>query len=148
MSSYHQLLYHIIFRTKNSCDSLSQYHIKSLFAYIHGICKHKECYLFRINGTENHIHMLCDIHPSIAIADFMRDMKSSTSIWMKKSGLFPQFDGWADGYAALTYGWRDKDMIINYIKGQQEHHRKITFEEELRKVLQEQGVEINEAYFP
>ena len=43
-------------------------------------------------------------------------MKTSSSIWLKQAGKFSGFKGWADGYAALTYGWKDKEMIINYIK--------------------------------
>ena len=97
---------------------------------------------------EDHLHILCDLHPSIALADYMRDIKTSSSIWLKQSGKFPEFKGWADGYAALTYGWRDKDRIANYIKNQQEHHKKETFENELRILLKEQGIEVNEKYFP
>jgi putative transposase len=97
---------------------------------------------------EDHIHILCELHPSIALADFMRDIKTSTSVWLKQSGKFPKFRGWSVGYAALTYGWRDKDKIVNYIKNQQVHHRKVDFEGELRKLLKEQGIEFDERYFP
>jgi putative transposase len=54
----------------------------------------------------------------------------------------------SDEFAALTYCWRDKDKIINYIKKQQEHHKRETFEEELRRIFKEQGIVINEKYFP
>ena len=101
-----------------------------------------------MNGTEDHIHILCDLHPNIALADYMRDIKTSSSMWLKQSGKFNTFEGWADGYAAFTYAWRDKEMIVNYIKNQLEHHKKVSFEEELRKLLKEQGIEVNESYFP
>lgn len=78
----------------------------------------------------------------------MRDVKSSTSKWLKQSGQFPDFHGWAEGYAALTYAWRDKDKIVEYIKNQQEHHKKTSFEEELRELLREGGIEVNEDFFP
>jgi putative transposase len=78
----------------------------------------------------------------------VRDIKTSSSIWLKQSGKFSDFTGWADGYAALTYGWRDKMMIVNYIKNQQEHHKKESYEDELRRLLQEQGIKVNEKYFP
>ena len=67
---------------------------------------------------------------------------------MKQSGKFPAFEGWADGYAGLTYSWRDKEKIINYIKNQQEHHKVRSFEDELRVTLKENGIDINELYFP
>ena len=96
---------------------------------------------------EDHIHILSDLHPSITLADYLRDMKTASSIWLKESGKFPQFNGWADGYAAFTYAYSDKETVINYIKNQREHHKATTFEEELRKLLIEHGVEINEKFF-
>lgn len=148
MSSYRQILYHIVFRTKDSKNTLARKNIKELYAYINGIIKNKKCYLYRINGTENHIHILCDLHPSIALADFLRDVKASSSLWLKQSMNFPAFMGWAEGYAALTKSYCDKDMIINYIKNQQDHHHKVRFEEEYRKLLDEAGIRIDERYFP
>ena len=148
MSSYRQILYHLIFRTKNSVKVLNPVNSHELFAYTAGIIKNKHSFLYRINGFENHIHMLCDLHPTIALADFMRDLKISTSIWAKQSGKFSGFDGWAEGYAALTYSWKEKDVLVSYIKNQQEHHKHLSFEEELREILLVHGVKIDEKYFP
>jgi REP element-mobilizing transposase RayT len=148
MSSYRQILYHIVFRTKDSQKTLEPEHSRELYAYLMGIIKKKNGILYRINGMEDHIHILCDLHPSIALADLLRDMKTASSIWLKQSELFPKFQGWADGYAAFTYAWNDKDIIINYIKHQREHHKKESFSDELRRILKEQGIEVNEKYFP
>jgi putative transposase len=148
MSSYRQILFHIVFRTKNGKKTVTQDHVKELYAYIVGIIKNKKCYLYRINGMEDHLHLLCDLHPTIALADFIRDLKSSSSIWLKQSGKFSKFEGWADGYAAFSYAWKDKETIINYIKNQQEHHKKESFEDELRRLLKEHGIEVDENYFP
>jgi len=148
MSSYRQILYHLVFRTKDSRKTLVKEHSKELYAYLMGFIKNKNCFLYRINGMEDHLHILCDLHPTIALADFMRDIKTSSSIWLKKSGKFPEFEGWADGYAALTYSWTDKEMIIDYIKNQQEHHKVESFEDELRRLLKEFGIEVDEKYFP
>ena len=148
MSSYRQILYHIVFRTKSGKKTLTQEHIKELYAYMLGTIKNKNCFLYRINGMEDHIHILSDLHPSIALADYMRDIKTASSLWLKQHEKFPAFEGWADGYAALTYAWRDKDLIVNYIKNQQEHHKKETFEEEYRKFLEAHGITIDERYFP
>ena len=91
---------------------------------------------------------MSDLHPGIALADLMRDLKSSTSVWLKQQKEFKSFDGWADGYAALTYSYREKDKLINYIKNQQSHHKKESFEEELRRILESQGIEIDDRFFP
>jgi REP element-mobilizing transposase RayT len=136
MSSYRQILYHIVFRTKNSKKSLPHGNIRELLAYIAGTIKNKNCFLYRINGMEEHIHLLSDLHPGVALADYIRDIKTSSSLWLKQNRSFHDFDGWADGYAAVTYAYRDRDMIINYIKNQQEHHKKESFEEEYRKLLE------------
>ena len=148
MSSYRQILYHLIFRTKDSQKTLNPVHARELFAYIMGFINNKNCFLYRINGMEEHVHILCDLHPTIALADFLRDMKTSSSIWLKQTGKFPLFKGWADGYAALTYAWSDKDRIVNYIKNQQEHHKDESFEDELRRILLEHGVKVDNRFFP
>ena len=148
MSSYRQIIYHLVFRTKNSRKTIVPAHSKELYAYIMGIIRNKNCFLYRINGMEDHLHILCDLHPSIALADYMRAIKTSSSIWLKQSGKFPDFNGWAEGYAALTYGWKDKEMIARYIKNQPEHHKKELFENELRRLLEEYGINVDEKYFP
>ena len=102
MSSYHQLMYHIVIRTKDNRRTIDTNQSRHLFAYIGGIIKNKNCHLYRINGIEDHLHILTDIHPSIALADFIRDLKVSTSIGMKNCGFFPSFEGWSEKYGAFT----------------------------------------------
>ena len=93
MSSYRQHLYHLVIRTKGGLPTINQDNAVQLYAYVSGIIKNKNSHLYRINGIENHIHILTDLHPSIAPADFMRVLKVSTSLWMKNSGLFLKFHG-------------------------------------------------------
>ena len=148
MSSYRQHLYHLVFRTKHSMPTIKQDHANELYAYITGIIKNKNSHLYRINGVENHLHILTDMHPSIAPADFMREVKASSSLWMKNSMLFPSFIGWEEGYGSFTCSYKDLIRLIEYIKTQEEHHKKITFEEEYRKILLESGITPDEKYFP
>jgi putative transposase len=148
MSSYRQILYQVILRTKDCKKTLTQTHIKELYAYIMGIIKNKNCVLYRINGLEDHIHFLSDLHPTLALANYVKDIKVASSLWIKQSEKFQNFTGWADGYAALTYAWHDKDVIVNYIINQQEHHKKESFAEEYKKLLGEHGIIIDERFFP
>jgi len=148
MSSYRQHLYHIVFRTKGSFPTIRQDHVNDLYAYITGIIKHKNSHLYRLNGVENHLHILTDMNPSIAPIDFIKDIKVSTSIWMKSSNFFPAFKGWAVGYGSFTCSYKDIDRIIDYIKNQQEHHKIISFEEEYKNLLFEYGIIPDEKYFP
>ncbi len=148
MSSYHQLMYHIVIRTKDNRRTIDTNQSRHLFAYIGGIIKNKNCHLYRINGIEDHLHILTDIHPSIALADFIRDLKVSTSMWMKNCGFFPSFEGWSEKYGAFTCSYLDAGKIIEYIKNQQEHHKEVTFLDEYRRLLIESGISIEEKYFP
>jgi REP element-mobilizing transposase RayT len=148
MSSYRQHLYHLVFRTKYNLLTIKQDHVNELYAYITGIIKHKNSHLYRINGIENHLHILTDMHPSIALADFLRDIKASSSFWMKNTKLFPSFTGWEEGYGSFTCSYRDVNMLIEYIKNQQEHHKTVTFEDEYRELLLEAGIIPDERFFP
>ena len=67
---------------------------------------------------------------------------------MKSSGLFPSFKGWAEGYGSFTCSYKDLDRLVEYIKNQTEHHKKITFEEEYRILLLECGITPDEKFFP
>jgi REP element-mobilizing transposase RayT len=146
MSSYRQIIYHIVFGTKYRKPVINPNHKKDLYKYIWGIIKNKKCMLYQINGVDDHIHILTDLHPNVALADFVKDIKVASSIWMKESGYFPGFVGWAEGYGAFTYAYRDKKMIIKYIKNQEEHHRKVSFRKEYVRFLKEFGVDYDERY--
>jgi REP element-mobilizing transposase RayT len=146
MNSYRQILYHITFCTYQREDTLPLEHHDELYRYIWGIIKKRNCVLHRINGTENHIHILSDLHPTIALADYIKEIKTASNRWMKESGNFPDFISWAEGYCALTYSYRDKEMLVNYIKKQKEHHQVTGFEDEYRTLLHEAGIEADERY--
>jgi REP element-mobilizing transposase RayT len=148
MSSYRQLLYHLVFRTKDSSPTIKQDNVDQLYAYISGIIKNKNSHLYRINGIDNHLHIITDVHPSFALADFMREVKASSSLWMKNSGLFPAFIGWAEGYGSFTCSYLDLGRLIDYVKNQREHHRKKSFEDEYKSLLIDSGIKIDERFFP
>jgi REP element-mobilizing transposase RayT len=112
-----------------------------------GIIENKKSKLYRIGGTENHIHLLIDMHPTFALSDLMRDIKEHSSKWLARNPNFPDFEGWAVSFAGFTYSLNDKQTIIDYIKNQKEHHKTISFEEEYRRFLIDNGIEIDERYF-
>lgn len=145
--SYTQLLYHIVFRTKKSKNTIPEQHEKELYAYIMGIINNKKSKLYRIGGMPNHIHLLVDIHPTIAVSDFMKELKEYLSKWLSPNPNFPDFEGWAVSFAGFTYSAKEKQIIIDYIKNQKEHHKKVSFEEEYRQFLIENGINIDERYF-
>jgi len=146
--SYVKLIYHLVFRTKDSRPAIVEAHEDELYKYIWGICKRKGCFLHRIGGMPDHIHMLLEIPPTLAVADFMRDMKTSSHQFLKgNKETFPLFNGWGKSYCALSYSQQDKDMIKEYIIKQKEHHHKVPFTDEIRRLLDECGVVYDKGNF-
>ena len=141
------MLYHVVFCTKYRKNAISATHEKELYAYIMGIINNKKSKLYRIGGTENHLHLLIDIHPTFALSDFMRELKEHSSKWLGQNPNFPDFESWAVSFAAFTYNVNEKQTIIDYIKNQKEHHKTVSFEDEYRQLLIDNGIEINEEYF-
>lgn len=119
---------------------------ENLYRYIWGILKNKKCTLYRLNGTENHIHIATHVHPSVSVSSLVKDIKVSSSIWLKEQRIFPNFIGWQEGYGAFTYHTNQKDILVNYIKKQREHHRVKTFRDEFMDLLKEHGIEYDEKY--
>jgi REP element-mobilizing transposase RayT len=147
MSTYTQILYQIVFSTKNRKHSLEKENQKELYKYIWGVLKNKNCHLYQIGGVTDHIHILTHLHPNISLSSLVKDIKLSSSELIKKNNLFVNFSGWQEGYGAFTYSIKEKDNLIKYIKAQEEHHKTKTFEDELKQLIIEHGIEFDERYF-
>ena len=146
MSSYQQIHYQIVFSTKYRRATLSAPHSQSLYQYIGGVARNCKAQLLRVNGIEDHIHIFSSLPPVLSLADYVKTVKVSSSIWMKESGLFPLFEGWQEGYGAFTYSVEHANRIIEYIKNQREHHKSESFEDEYRRLLKENNVIYDERY--
>jgi REP element-mobilizing transposase RayT len=144
--SYRQIFYQIVFGTRQREQTITEEHCEELYKYIWGVIKNRGCKLYRINGTADHIHIFSDLHPSISLADYVKDVKLASSVWMKESGKFPEFKGWQEGYGAFTYSIKEKDRIIDYVKNQKEHHKTESFIEEYKRLLVENGITLDEKY--
>jgi REP element-mobilizing transposase RayT len=84
MSAYTQTYYHIVFSTKDRHPVLRQERREALFRYIWGILKNRESHLYRINGADDHLHILTSLHPSVSLADLVKDVKTGSSLWIKR----------------------------------------------------------------
>jgi putative transposase len=146
MSTYTQILYQIVFSTWNRKNCLYNENREELFRYIHGILQKKNCHLYRINGVSDHLHIITHVHPTVALAALIKDIKMASTAHIKKAFLFPGFDGWQDGYGAFTYSIGAKNNLIEYVKNQEEHHRVKTYREEYINLLKEHGIEFDEKY--
>jgi len=146
MSTYTQILYQIVFRTKNSEPTLVEPDRENLYRYMGGILKNKKCHLYRIGGVENHIHIITHIHPSVALASLVKDIKLASSDYIKTHNILPGFNGWQKGYGAFTYSISAKDNLIEFVKNQKKHHIKETFRKEYIDLLKEHQIEFDEKY--
>lgn len=146
MSSYRQILYHTVIGTKNRKTTMPDSHCEELYRYIWGIVKKKNCTLYQVNGVGDHIHLLTDLHPTVCLSDFIKDIKVASSKWMSQHEHFPLWESWAEGYGTFTCSNQEKDKITAYIKKQKEHHKKESFFEEYKRLLTENGIEFDERY--
>jgi REP element-mobilizing transposase RayT len=146
MNTYTQILYQIIFTPKNHEHTLTADRRMELYKYIWGILKNKKCHLYRIGGISDHIHILTHVHPSVSLSSIVKDIKIASVAHIKSNQLFSKFSGWQDGYSAFTYSINDKDRLTEYVNNQEEHHKKISFREELIGLLNEHGIVFDEKY--
>ena len=146
MSTYTQILYQIVFGTKYREKVIIKEGRDELFKYITGLIKNKNCHLYIINGVEDHIHIVTHLHPTVSLSSLVKDIKLASSIYIKEKNLFKDFINWQEGYGAFTYSIKEKDRLIEYVKNQEEHHRKKSFREEYVKLLGEHGIEFDEKY--
>ena len=134
-------LHHIVFATKYREMTIPEEYKKDLYAFIFGIIRNKKCFLLRMNGIGNHIHLLVDLHPSVALADLVRDVKQWSSNWLKGNPKYPCFDSWGEGYYAVSIGVDDVDACKRYIIGQEEHHLHHDLVDEMERIAVASGLE-------
>lgn len=146
MSTYKQVFYHLVFATRHREPVLTTAHHEDLYKFIWGVITKRQCRLYRISSTEDHLHIFSDLHPSIALAEYIKEIKVASSVWMKESAFFPRFSHWQDGYAAFTHSAKERDSIIAYVKNQKEHHRSEHFLDEYKRLLIENEVPFEEKY--
>jgi REP element-mobilizing transposase RayT len=99
-----------------------------------------------MNGVEDHIHIITHLHPTIALSSLVKDIKVSSSKYIKDKKLFQHFFGWQTGYAAFTYSIDAKDTLIYYVKNQESHHKKLSYKDELVSLLEEHKIPYDNKY--
>jgi len=147
MSTYTQIIYQIVFATKYRSKVLVDARKRHLlYKYIWGTLRKNKCVVYEINGVEDHIHIATHIHPMVSLSSLVKDMKVSSSLWIKQKGLFPGFIGWTVGYGAFTYTIKEKEALTGYIRNQERHHMIKTYPEEYEELLLKHQVKFKEKY--
>lgn len=137
-------LYHIVINTKHRKPTITLSAKRKLYAYMFGILRNKNCGVIRINGIENHIHLLIQLPPTLALSDVVGELKRSSNLWIKRQTEFPYFEGWGKEYFAVSISSQLKETVTNYIINQEVHHGKITFEDEMVEWFGSEGLEWND----
>ena len=147
MSTFTQILYQIVFGSRNHITFLSDENENMLFAYISGVLKNRSCHSYIVGGAINHVHLITHLHPAVDLASLVKDVKlASHKMILQNSRIFSNFMGWQVGYSAFTYHISAKENLIHYVATQKEHHLKRSFKEELISLLEENYVNFKEEY--
>ena len=144
--SYTNLLYHIVFSTKDRRPLINPAHEVRLYDYIGGTIRSLGGICLELNGTEDHVHLLAKLRPTRAVSDVLRELKANASCWMHE--VFPSLNNfsWQRGYGAFTVSHSNVNEVRRYIARQKEHHQKVSFRDEFIQFLKANGIEYDERF--
>jgi putative transposase len=144
--SLSKMYLHAIFHVKNNECLIRPEDEKELYAYMGGVVKLTHSVPIIINGTENHLHVLCILSKNISLSNFMEEIKTNSSRWIKTLGPHYRKFAWQGGYSGYSVSHSRVDAVKKYIANQKEHHKKQTFEDEYIQFLKENDVDYNNDY--
>lgn len=137
---------HLVFSTKGRTESLPKLHLAEVHAYIAEILNNNRCPAICVGGTANHVHVLYVLSKTMTLSDSVRLVKVNSSKWINEhNGAFKCFS-WQDGYGAFSISQGHVEVVRHYIEGQQEHHAKVSFQDEFRRICNKYGVGLDERY--
>jgi putative transposase len=128
---------HYVFATKGRKDSIPKDRHEQLWAYLLGTANNLHLKTLAVGGTTNHVHVLVGLPPTMTVAQAVQKLKANSSRWLNEQGVTFQ---WQEGYGAFSVSPSLTDTVQAYIRNQEEHHRKRSFEEEFRMLLERSGV--------
>jgi REP element-mobilizing transposase RayT len=144
-STYLSLHYHIVFGTQNRAPLIMAEWLPRLHEYMGGTIRGLGGFPEGIGGVEDHVHLLVSLKATHSLADVMRELKKSSSVWVHDT-LGSKHFAWQEGYAAFTVSASALDAVRRYIANQEQHHRVKSFKEELVEMLEKANVDYNPDY--
>jgi putative transposase len=145
-STHTNLLYHLVFSTKCRIPLITKKLQDELYRYIGGIIRAEGGVSLEIGGTIDHIHLLAKLKPAISVSAMLARIKANSSKWANENEMELRKFGWQEGYGAFSVSESQVPAVMKYIRGQEEHHRTHTFQEEYVVLLQKHGVQYDERY--
>jgi putative transposase len=140
-----RLLVHLVFSTKNRVPFLQSPQLRSeVHAYLTATLQAKDCEPVQVGGVADHVHLLFGLSRTISLANLVKDLKTSSTKMMREKGH--RDFSWQTGYGAFSVSESNKSAVISYIGDQEMHHRKMTFQEEIRAFLKKHSMRFDERY--
>ena len=138
---------HLVFSTKDRRPFLRDKTVRdALHAYMGGMSKTLDCPPLIVGGVEDHVHLLCRFARTITQAEWVKELKRISNGWVKDQGRdYTDFE-WQGGYAVFSVSQSNLEAVKQYIASQEEHHRKTTFQDELRTLLRKHEIQFDERY--
>jgi putative transposase len=141
------LLVHIVFSTKERRQFLQDVELRDgMRRYLAGVSKKLDCPAVIVGGATDHVHLLARQSRTITVADWVKELKRASSLWAKTNGSQCSAFQWQAGYGAFSVSQSRSKEVQRYIASQEEHHRRMSFQEELRELLKKHGIEFDERY--
>jgi REP element-mobilizing transposase RayT len=145
-STLSNLLYHVVFSTKDREPIITSKLREELYRYLGGIVKGEEGTSLQIGGMSDHVHLVLKLKPVHSISEFMRKVKGNSSKWINEMHGQGRRFSWQEGYGAFSISPSQLNHVIQYVKRQEEHHKKISFKDEFVQLLKRHHVEYDERY--
>ena len=145
-NTYTQIYIQTIFAVKGRHSIISESWEDELFKYITGIIRNKKQTLLAINGHRNHIHILINLKPVIALSDLIRDIKNNSTNFINDKKFIKGKFSWQIGFGAFSYSYSQIDSVIKYIMNQKQHHKSKTFKAEYFEFLKKFQINYDERY--
>ena len=142
-----KILVHTVFSTKERRPFLRDKPLREeMHRYLGGVLTNLECQPIIVGGVEDHVHLLCALSRTCNAAGLVKELKRSSSLWLKTKGPELSEFAWQNGYGIFSVGFSQIESVRDYIAGQEEHHRKVSFQDELRQLLRRYEIEFDERY--
>jgi REP element-mobilizing transposase RayT len=139
-----KVLVHLVFSTKNREPTIPAETRPELHAYLVGILANLTCPALQVGGTADHVHVLFSLGRTTTVADVVEETKKGSSKWMKRQGV--NAFSWQAGYGAFSIGQSQVSAVVRYIQQQEPPHQRLTFQDELRRLLDRYDISYDERY--
>jgi putative transposase len=144
--TFSQIYIQVVFAVQNRDAMIKPTWEEELYKYITGTISNKGQKLLAINGIPNHVHFLIGMKPTCCLSDLVREVKKSSTDFIKVKKYSPFKFNWQEGYGAFSYSHSQIDSVIKYIMKQKVHHKKKTFREEYLNFLRKFDIEFKDEY--